>query len=215
MQQAGMPYVIGLPGSYYYEFDLSGTFEPKNTASAAPAKLSAQTITYASAAKETIGVTDTETQRVTNDGYTFCPTFKKTELPVGAYLLNNEGSKYEKTTAATTLLPFHTYFIASGSGARETRSIVFNNDGSQLGGDEKPDPAQKGQGLIITGGRHKIIVESRLHLPREVRIVNPAGITINSFTIEPGETVETRIVNGGVFIVQTADGQYSKKLIVR
>jgi hypothetical protein len=40
-------------------------------------------------------------------------------------------------------------------------------------------------------------------------------MTINTFTIEPGETVETRINNAAVFIVQTTDGRYNKKLSVR
>ena len=213
MQQAGTPYVIGLPGSYYYEFDLSGQWQAINTASPAPAKLSAQTITYASEAGGKIGVSDNEMKKVTYSGYTFCPTYKNTELPAGAYLLNAEGSKFEKTDAATTLPPFHTYFVASAAAGARTRSIIFNDNSLHLG--DESTPTHQGENLIISSDRHKIIVQSKLHLPREVRIVNPAGITVNSFTIQPGETIETRIINSGVFIVQTIDGQYTKKLTVR
>ena len=49
----------------------------------------------------------------------------------------------------------------------------------------------------------------------DVRIVSPSGITMAAFTIAPGETVETRVNLGGVYIVQTADSQYNKKITVR
>ena len=58
-------------------------------------------------------------------------------------------------------------------------------------------------------------MESALTYTTDVRIVNLAGITINSFTIEPGESVETRINNAGVYIVESTDGRYIKKLSVR
>ena len=35
------------------------------------------------------------------------------------------------------------------------------------------------------------------------------------FTIKPGEVVETRVNNAGVYIVQSTDGEYTKKLAVR
>jgi hypothetical protein len=48
-----------------------------------------------------------------------------------------------------------------------------------------------------------------------VRIVNLAGMTINAFTIEPGETVETRINNSGVYIVEPSEARFIKKLSVK
>ena len=42
-----------------------------------------------------------------------------------------------------------------------------------------------------------------------------SGITINTFALEPGQTVETRLSNAGVYIVQSADGKLLKKLTVR
>jgi hypothetical protein len=69
--------------------------------------------------------------------------------------------------------------------------------------------------LNIYAKRKKIVVESNLREITDVRIVNMAGITVNTFSIEPGETVETRIYNSGVYIVQTADTRYTKKLAVR
>ena len=42
-------------------------------------------------------------------------------------------------------------------------------------------------------------------------------LTINgeTFTIKPGEVVETRVNNAGVYIVQSTDGEYTKKLAVK
>jgi hypothetical protein len=85
------------------------------------------------------------------------------------------------------------------------------------GVEEKCDPrSDEATGsLLIYAKKHKIIVESALNYITDVRIVNTAGITVNTFSIEPGETVETRIYNSGVYIVQTEDGHYTKKLAVR
>ena len=77
-------------------------------------------------------------------------------------------------------------------------------------------PKEEAAGTLnIYAKKHKIIVESALTYTTDVRIVNLAGMTINSFTIEPGESVETRINNAGVYIVESTDGRYIKKLSVR
>jgi hypothetical protein len=69
--------------------------------------------------------------------------------------------------------------------------------------------------LSIRSGKHKIIVTSDLNATVKVNIINANGITMNTFDIEPGQTVETRIINAGAYIVQTTDGRYIKKLAVR
>ena len=76
-------------------------------------------------------------------------------------------------------------------------------------------PTNREENLLVKAARKKIIVESQLHEETEVRIVTPAGITLSAYIIEPGETVVTRVENGGVYIVYAADGQYVKKLIVK
>ena len=53
------PYILGLPGSTYYEFDLSGNFEAKNTAVSIP-KLGKQIISFVSQPGISIGVSDNE-----------------------------------------------------------------------------------------------------------------------------------------------------------
>ena len=234
----GTPYIIGFPGERYYEFDLSGNFEAKTAKTTAPAKLEAQVITFASAPGASIAVSETELKAgwtaASADGYTFVPNYGKQTLGSTAYILNERmteestvieaGSRYDVTAAtspATTLevVPFRPYFMATGAvpAAREkTRSIIFSDEDSQLEGDDDHDIRDKEYGsLSIYAKRKKIVVESKLHETAEVRIVNTAGITVTTFDIEPGETIETRITNSAVYIVQTTDGRYNKKLVVK
>ena len=231
--QGGKPYLIGFPGSTYYEFDLSGNWTPKHRyldgVIASPGK---QIVTFVSPATSsttavTIGVSDDETG-VTVSGYTFKPSYlndPELESDKHAFLLNNDGNSYvEDDTPNTTVAKvtaFRPYFTAapSGGSARSvTRSIVFSSDQSELKGvEEHGDPSKEeiGGGLNIYAKKHLVVVTSNLHLPTDVRIVNTAGITLSTFTIEPGETIETRVNISGIYIVQTADGVYTKKLSVR
>ena len=68
--------------------------------------------------------------------------------------------------------------------------------------------------LNVHAGKHKIVVTSTLKYTTDVRIVNTAGQVLDKFAIKPGETIETRIQNAGVFIVQDEEGKYIKKLAV-
>ena len=233
----GTPYILGLPGVTYYEFDLSGNFEASTALSTIPEKLGEQTITFVSAQGETIHESDDEVGTpVTYGGRTY--TFRTNYLnqafvagTVDTYVLNAEGSSYDVVPAASTdpevtvddteVSAFRPYFTvataSSGGDARQkTRSIVFGQADGKLGVEEQPDlRGEDNYSLSIYAKRKKIVVESNLREITEVRIVNTAGITINTFDIEPGETVTTRINNSGVYIVQTTDGRYIKKLAVR
>jgi hypothetical protein len=229
---AATPYIIGFPGQRYYEFDLSGRFTPANTA-AWPANrtLEQQTITFASKTGITINVSDDEmggTMRESgNKQYTFKPCYlNNTTVESGnsAFLLNNDGNSYDEqsatptTTAAT--VAFRPYFVApTVSGARAagtTRSIVFAGatDDTLKAHDTKPADRQDGT-LTIGTRRHTIVVTSTLRGKRDVAITTTSGITIATFTIAPGETVETRINNAGVYIVRDDEGLYTTKLSVR
>lgn len=221
------PYIIGFPGERYYEFDLSGNFEAKTAKATTPVKISAQVITFVSPTGETIHVSDDEMsgKHEIAAGYDFVPNFASKTLSDVAYILNTDdtdvdkrGSSYVKVESGAQTVPFRPYFTASTAGAREmTRSIIFSDEQTQLEGkdDDRDLRGEETYSLSIYSKRKKIVVESNLREITEVRIVNPAGITINTFDIEPGETVETRIYNSGVYIVQTTDGHYNKKLVVR
>ena len=125
------------------------------------------------------------------------------------------------------LLTNRPYFMLTSevpaSAARKTtrgvgesvQSIIFSEEQTQLHGDEDREQIDEAYSLSIYAKRKKIVVESALKYTTDVRIVNTAGITMATFTIEPGETVETRINNSGVYIVQTSDARYTKKLAVK
>ena len=172
----------------------------------------------------------TESGTKTTTTYTFKPSYLNETLTDGKledgtiiYTLKSDGSEYElaSNTGAISPVAFRPYFTRTTettTAARPvTRSIVFSNEDSQLKGvEEKGNPNDEDpSNLSIYAKKHKIIVESALTHDIDIRIVNTAGITVSTFTLEPGETVETRIVNAGVYIVQSADGRYTKKLAVK
>jgi len=231
----GTPYIIGFPGERYYEFDLSGQFKAE-TALSMPAQLGRQVITFASKKGAMIAASDLEKGKSVTEGnntYTFQTNYlKRTFKPgtVKTYTLKADGSSYDLVPAASnapevtvdpvTVDAFRPYFTVEAAnnnvnGVR-TRSIIFSEDDAQLKGkDDRPKQEEIGGTLDIYAKRHKIIVESSLAYTVDVRIVNTAGITLNTFTIEPGETVETRVNTSGVYIVQPSEVKYTKKLAVR
>ena len=204
-------------------------------------KLEAQTITFASKPGETtIGVSDDEIEDMkamtTYNGYIFSPSYLNEDLTVvtttdgtsttttNSYVLNTAGSAYDIVPAAgedpvrvSAFRPYFTKTVTTSLARPTTRSIIFSNDNSDLKGvEEKGDPDGDDLGkLKIYTRKHKIFVESALNRDIDIRILNAAGITISTFTLEPGETVETRIINAGVYIVQSTDGRYIKKLAVK
>ena len=104
----------------------------------------------------------------------------------------------------------------AGSRSRKVQQIVFGQSDSHFGIDER-DPREKdNEGtLSIYTKNHKVVVESTLKQTVDVNIITPAGVTLNTVTVEPGQTVETRMTNRGVYLVQSADGRHKKKLAVR
>lgn len=218
------PYIIGFPGERYYEFDLSGNYEAK-TALVTPTKLPAQIITFASALGASIGVSDTELAagKTTGDGYIFMPNYSSQKLTDVAYILNSDanvndarGSSYEKVDNALTT-PFRPYFKpTSTNGARkQSRAIVFADEQTNMKVHDADTASGNSFDLNIYAMHKKIVVESNLKDIATLRIMNAEGIIISSFTIKPGETVETRVNNSGVYIVQSSNGNNIKKIAVR
>jgi len=228
------PYIIGFPGERYYEFDLSGNFEAK-TAAITPGKLSAQVITFASAPQETIHVSDLRLesgkQKPSNSDYTFVPNFASKTLASAAYILNTNdtdvdqrGNSYKIVTSNAETVPFRPYFIGAPNLVREgtrsigqtVRTIIFSDEQTQLEGeDEAPKDKEIGGTLNIYAKRKKIVVSSTLSYTADLRVVTPAGITVSTFSVKPGETVEVRADFSGMYIVHTLDGQYMKKVAIK
>ena len=210
------PYIIGFPGKTYYEFDLSGEWTAKNTATTAPAKLDKQAISFVSKADITIGVSDDELTATAINGYKFMPNYMSQKV-VG-FLMNDEGSSFDVTPAGgSATVPFRPYFVYTGSNAPSygvTRSIHFDSSESSFTIDEDPSDELAGE-LRFSVKPRKLVTSSTLRKPADVQIYSTSGVVISSFTIQPGETVETDINTSGVYIVRAANGRYTKKLTLK
>ena len=208
--EAATPYIIGFPGTTYYEFDLSGGFTAANTRQDIN-PLARQTVTFASRQGTTIAVSDTEMTAAAvtvNDAegkYTFHPNYLGKDLAAGAYLLNSTGSSFEVTTAATPGVQFRPYFTtAAGGGAKEykgAKAIAFTRAAATPGNDEEvnPDECLHGE-LVVYSKGSRIYVESRLTEETTIHIVNASGALMRVFTIQPGQTIETWVAPG-IYIV--------------
>ena len=211
------PYIVGFPGKTYYEFDLSGEWTAKNTATTAPAKLDKQTISFVSEPGITIAISDNELSATSVDGYKFVPNYMSKK--VDGFLMNADGNSFDVTpTGGAMTVPFRPYFVADNAGARQYEHILFDsNDSSFAFGDDKdPSGDNFGEGdLIFTIRQHAVSVTSSLRREADVRIVNMSGLTIATFTIQPGETIDTNIGVAGVYMVRADGGRIQKKLAVR
>jgi hypothetical protein len=211
------PYMIGFPGKTFYEFDLSGEWKVKNTATAAPAQLGKQTISFVSNPGISIKVSDDEISATAIDGYKFMPNYMSKSV-VG-YLMNQDGNSFDKTPAGgSAATPFRPYFEgASNSSTRTVEQIVFGLLDTPIGVEEHGDPTQGDATgtLLIYAKKSKIVVKSSLSYTTDVRVVTPAGITVAAFDVEPGQTVEVKADFSGMYIVHTLDGKYTKKLAVK
>jgi hypothetical protein len=213
---AGMPYIIGLPGERYHEFDLSGEWEPQNRyLDATIVSPGRQIVTFASEPGATVKVSDAEMKAAdTYNGYTFRPNYQTVELPAEtAYLLNADGSRFEKNATATMSLPFRPYFTASPN---NTRTITFGNEQPELKAEEDHGDPRKGASgtLNIYTKKGRIFVESSLSYTTDVRVVSPSGITVAAFAVKSGETVTVQADFSGIYVAYTLDGRYIKKLSV-
>ncbi len=210
---AAMPYIIGLPGKTYYEFDLSGKFDAQNTAVSIP-RLGKQTITFASNKGASIGVSDNEMTGtvVTNGGnnYTFKPSYLNESLETSGncYALNAAGSSFNKVTTTTNVSAFRPYFTVAASpnnAPQMPKQIVFGTSSSLNDG---PETVLNGE-LEIYAKDHKIITTSHLKEPTTISIFNVAGISLANYVLKSGETIETPVHSAGVYIVN------KKKLFVK
>ena len=213
---AAMPYIIGLPGKTYYEFDLSGNFEAENTA-VPITKIGKQILSFVSNKREHIGVSDDEmngtTVKYSEQNYTFKPSYMNESLAVdeGNYALNANGDSYDKVTgSAKSVGAFRPYFTSqvhpTSSRKYMPERIVFGGDHHGL--EEEPQSTLDGS-LSIYVKNHKIITTSHLKEPVTICIRNVSGIAIANYVLQPGETQETRVKYTGVYIVN------KKKIIVK
>jgi hypothetical protein len=211
------PYMIGFPGKTFYEFDLSGEWKVKNTATTAPAQLSKQTISFVSEEGIKIGVSDDELTATSIDGYKFMPNYMSRTIT--GYLMNQDGNSFDQTpTGGSAATPFRPYFEAASSNQAGARSILFANIDSpfDFGGSADPSGDDFGDGdLVFAVRRHTISATSSLRDKADVHIYNVGGLAVTSFSVQPGETVETHIPVAGVYIIRAANGRILKKIAIK
>jgi hypothetical protein len=140
--------------------------------------------------------------KYSGQNYTFKPSYLNETLAAGNnYVLNAEGSSYDKTVAATSVGAFRPYFTGpTPASARQfvAQRIAFGGTNSELY--DGPESALDG-GLEIYVKDHRIITTSHLKEAVVISIVNVGGISLANYVLQPGETVETRVQNTGVYIV--------------
>ena len=233
----GIPYIIGFPGTTYYEFDLSGGFSAGTTAETKPQELEKQTITFASQKGTMIQVSDLETVGVSRDyngkTYTFKPSYLNMAFEAGSdiYTLNAGGNEYNKVPAApgqsesavpdTEVSAFRPYFVSkvtNNNNQGNTRTIVFGNEQQEdqiIEQHGDPTKEELNGGLHIYTRKGKIYVKSSLSFTEDLRVVTPAGVAVATLTVKPGQTVEVQADFSGMYVVHTLDGLYTRKVAVK
>lgn len=204
--EAGKPYVIGLPGKRYYEFDLSGQFVPQNSGTTTPAKLDAQDIIFASATGAEIAVSDDEiySTTVTSNGYSFVPNYLSTDIASGTYALNATGSAFEKTTAAQAAVPFRPYFRAASSGAPERKdnvmaqTLIIGNSDVEA---DAPEVVPAEQRVSIWSENRTIWIENTTDQSVTMTIFTSGGQLVKRVTVAPLAKEFIPVQSRGIYIV--------------
>ena len=223
---AGVPYIIAFPGKSYYEFDMSGQFTPKNTATHTWTTLGAQTITYLSdiSGGITIPVTDdiagntsdavNGSLSTTKDGYTLQGTFLNHAFTSTDHAANNyyqmdaDGTEFAaveyNATAGTgfSSVPFRAYFTSakSGSTAPTRGSILIGNSDVNA---QQDQPAQDlaYRDLIVHGGDDEILIESTLDYSVTLPVYTTNGKLLRYVTVLPMSKGSVPVKGGSLYLV--------------
>ena len=198
--QANTPYIIAFPGQSYHEFDMSGTFEPENIATAIE-NLDKQVVTFVSKDGVTIGVTDEANLVKSDNGYNFFVGTYQTN-DINGYLINADGSAFVKPDAqssqpiAQSSIPFRGYLMTTTSGAPKR---IFISGAAE----EKEEPAEDviERGLTIYSKDGAIYVESTLEHEATVVIYSTSGQVVARIKIQPMSKEVVTVPSRGVYIV--------------
>ena len=198
--QSATPYLIGFPGTRYYEFDLSGVFYPSTAKVEQPATVGQQVITFASETGINIAVSDNDKHIVTWDGYDFTPTYLNDTEATGSYVLNGDGSAFATSSTRTAFRPYFTATPNPAPGHRtQTRADVLyiGFDGEEL---EQPAADLLTRGLKIYGKKDAIYIESSLDYEATVVITTVSGKLIDRITVKPQGSEVVPVNSRGVYI---------------
>ena len=191
---SGTPYIIAYPDASFYEFDLSGTFVPQNTASPAPAKLDKQTLSFVSAPGEEIKVSDDELSAGTSvGGYTFRGTYLAQELGNG-YEMQPDGGSFQRNASGT--IPFRAHFTGTSSNAPAITRLLIGSEGEQQ---EIND--WMGRLHIYTEGQRTLVIESGLDYPVTLHLHNVAGQAIKTIPVPAQSRQTVKVPLSGIYII--------------
>ncbi len=217
--EAATPYIIGFPGTRYYEFDLSGEWSTSHVNEPRPMRLPQQIITFVSPTGQEIEASDAATG-VTHNGYTFKPNYLNNTLSEG-YVLKADGSGYERVTGTKDVEAFRPYFV--GEYNPNAKEILFSETDGKMDATPKVDSdnepstiAESGvKGITFTPGIGTITAKSTLDEPRVVLVYGVGGALVKAFDLKQNSSVTIHVPSGLVYAVRTVSGDYSSKLFVR
>ena len=189
---AATPYIVAFPGATYKEFDMSGEFEPQNTATHI-AKLDKQVVTMVSTNKAVIAVTDDKNLVKKVNGYQFVGTYQAKDI--NGYLMNADGSAFEATNSTT--VPFRGYLLAPSSPAPPKRIFI----GGKNEDIEEPMEEIANRGLTIYGKKEAIYIESTLEHETTVIIYGLSGQVVARVKVQPMSKEVVTVPSRGVYIV--------------
>lgn len=212
-----VPYVVAFPGKRYFEFDMSGQFEPQYTYGAAPEKLDRQVVTFVSSAGATIPVTPSTIATVI-DNYTYYGTFTDTTtLSAGTYYsINADGSGFVAVNTSTNdmknwIVPFRGYLKQSaGNGApKRTKGstqyfIPFSPDSESF--EEDLELFEGTLHIEVVKGAVRIV--STLESEVVIAIYTVAGSPVGNYRILPQTETIVPLPGKGIYIIN------GKKVIV-
>ena len=183
--EAGVPYIIALPGSEFEDESLEDkAFSVVGT-------------------DVTVSMT---TNRATADAYTFGGAYATTPVATGSsYLLNADGSLFELQAADASSAPFRAYITADtqastrGTGSLPPCLSIGNGDGTLTGIESAP--ATDADELRVYGAADRLVI--RTSRPLGVTVCNMQGQLLWHGTVDGERTLE---LESGVYVVNGKKG---------
>ena len=183
--EAGVSYIIALPGSEFEGESLEGkAFSVVGT-------------------DVTVSMT---TNRATADAYTFGGAYATTPVATGSsYLLNADGSLFELQAADASSAPFRAYITADtqastrGTGSLPPCLSIGNGDGTLTGIESAP--ATDADELRVYGAAGRLVI--RTSRPLGVTVCNMQGQLLWHGTVDGERTLE---LESGVYVVNGKKG---------
>lgn len=189
---AHTPYIVAFPGERYYEFDMSGKFQPKNTGNTI-AKLPAQVVTMVSVDNDIIPISDEALKSVGAGDYDYKGVFDNATVAGTTYVLNAQGSEFDMQSNAK-ILPFRAYM--SGTAGAAPRRILIGNAAEE----EEPEEGILERGLHIYGKKDAIYIESTLDCEAVVVIYGISGQVISRVKVMPMSKETVAVPSRGIYI---------------